>query len=306
MLWIQIVIFLLVAGGTMTLLNVYFKDFFQLAARGKPSTLKDDLDAILGKPAKGFFNRETVEIEQLLKTTGREGRFTMVKRLSLIGFSLGVLVSVLFNNLFLIPVLGAGFAFAPVWYLRSTAASYKKHLNEELETAISVITTSYLRSEDLLKSVRENIPYLNPPVKSHFEAFLTESEMLNSNMISTINSLKMKIPNRIYHEWCNTLIQCQSDRSMKNTLSFSVQKFSDVRIIQSELEAIINEPKKEAFTMIFLVMANIPLLYVLNQSWFRTLLFTTPGKITLAICAALILFSITRVMQLSRPVDYKA
>ena len=47
MLWIQIVIFLLVAGGTMTLLNVNFKDFFQLAARGKPSTLKDDLDAIL-------------------------------------------------------------------------------------------------------------------------------------------------------------------------------------------------------------------------------------------------------------------
>ena len=46
MLWIQIVIFLLVAGGTMTLLNVNFKDFFQLAARGKPSTLKDDLDAI--------------------------------------------------------------------------------------------------------------------------------------------------------------------------------------------------------------------------------------------------------------------
>ena len=45
MLWIQIVIFLLVAGGTMTLLNVNFKDFFQLAARGKPSTLKDDLDA---------------------------------------------------------------------------------------------------------------------------------------------------------------------------------------------------------------------------------------------------------------------
>jgi len=57
MLWIQIVIFLLVAGGTMTLLNVNFKDFFQLAARGKPSTLKDDLDAILGKPAKVFFNR---------------------------------------------------------------------------------------------------------------------------------------------------------------------------------------------------------------------------------------------------------
>lgn len=269
------------------------------------STLQDDLDVLLGKPAKGFFNRETLEIEQLLKATGRENRFTLVKRASILLFALGAVAALLLNNPFLIPILGAGFAFAPVWYLRSTAASYKKHLNEELESAISVITTSYLRSGDLLKSVRENIPYLNPPVKSHFEAFITESEMLNANMISTINSLKMKIPNRIYHEWCNTLIQCQSDRSMKNTLSFTVQKFSDVRIIQSELEAIINEPKKEAFTMMLLVIANIPLLYFLNQSWFKTLLFTTPGKITLAICAALILFSFTRVMQLCRPVDYK-
>ena len=269
------------------------------------STLQDDLDVLLGKPAKGFFNRETLEIEQLLKATGRENRFALVKRASILLFALGAVAALLLNNPFLIPILGAGFAFAPVWYLRSTAASYKKHLNEELESAISVITTSYLRCGDLLKSVRENIPYLNPPVKSHFEAFITESEMLNANMISTINSLKMKIPNRIYHEWCNTLIQCQSDRSMKNTLSFTVQKFSDVRIIQSELEAIINEPKKEAFTMMLLVIANIPLLYFLNQSWFKTLLFTTPGKITLALCAALILFSFTRVMQLCRPVDYK-
>lgn len=269
------------------------------------STLQDDLDVLLGKPAKGFFNRETLEIEQLLKATGRENRFALVKRASILLFALGAVAALLLNNPFLIPILGASFAFAPVWYLRSTAASYKKHLNEELESAISVITTSYLRSGDLLKSVRENIPYLNPPVKSHFEAFITESEMLNANMISTINSLKMKIPNRIYHEWCNTLIQCQSDRSMKNTLSFTVQKFSDVRIIQSELEAIINEPKKEAFTMMLLVIANIPLLYFLNQSWFKTLLFTTPGKITLALCAALILFSFTRVMQLCRPVDYK-
>lgn len=287
------------------LLSIRFNDVIRIMDNPRKSTLQDDLDVLLGKPAKGFFNRETLEIEQLLKATGRGNRFALVKRASLLLFALGATAALLLNNPFLIPILGAGFAFAPVWYLRSTAASYKKHLNEELETAISVITTSYLRSGDLLKSVRENIPYLNSPVKSHFEAFLTESEMLNANMISTINSLKMKIPNRIYHEWCNTLIQCQSDRSMKNTLSFTVQKFSDVRIIQSELEAIINEPKKEAFTMMFLVIANIPLLYVLNQSWFKTLLFTTPGKITLALCTALILFSFTRVMQLSRPVDYK-
>jgi Flp pilus assembly protein TadB len=306
MQWIQIVIFLLIVSGLFSLFSVRFNDFLHVLAPAQKNTLQDNVDVLLGKPAKGFFNRETLEIEQLLKATGREGRFNLIKRASIILFALGAVLALLLNNPFMIPILGAGFAFAPVWYLRSTAAAYKKNLNEELETAISVITTSYLRSGDLLKAVRENIPYLNPPVKTHFEAFITESEMLNANMISTINTLKMKIPNQIFHEWCNTLIQCQSDRSMKNTLTFTVQKFSDMRIIQSELEAIINEPKKEAITMMFLVMGNIPLLYVLNHAWFETLLFSTPGKITLAICSGIVLFSFTRIMQLSKPVEYKA
>ena len=305
MQWIQIVIFLLIVNGLFTLFEVRFIDFLHILAPAQKSTLQDDVDVLLGKPAKGFINKETMEIEQLLKTTGREGRFNLIKRVSLFLFALGAVIALLLNNPFMIPILGAGFAFTPVWYLRSTAIAYKKHLNEELETAISVITTSYLRTGDLLRAVRENIPYLNPPVKSHFEAFITESEMLNANMISTINSLKMKIPNQIFHEWCNTLIQCQSDRSMKNTLTFTVQKFSDMRIIQSDLEAIINEPRKEAIAMMFLVIGNIPLLYILNHSWFETLLFTVPGKITLAICSAIVLYSFTKIMQISRPIEYK-
>lgn len=304
MQWIQLIIFVLLISGLFTLFDIRFTDLLNVLATGQKSTLRDDVDVLLGKPAKGFFNRENIEMEQLLSSTGREGRFLFIKRISVLLFALGAVLSLLLNNPFLIPVLGAGFAFAPIWYLRSTAAVYKKHLNEELETAISVITTSYLRSGDLLKAVKENIPYLNPPVKGSFEAFLTEAEMLNANMVSTINTLKMKIPNRIFHEWCNTLIQCQSDRNMKNTLTFTVQKFSDMRIVQSELEAIINEPKREAFAMMFLVLCNIPLLYVLNKNWFTTLIFTLPGKITLAICAAVILYSFTRIMQLSRPIEY--
>jgi len=306
MQWIQIILFILVVNGLFALLSVHFNDFLGILVTSNKSNLKDDMDVLLGKPAKGFFNKESLEIEQLLRSTGREGRFAIIKRASVILFAIGAMVSLLLGNLFLVPIMGAGFAFTPVWYLRSTAMAYKKNLNEELETAISVITTSYLRTSDLLKAVKENLPYINPPVQAHFEAFIMESEILNANAISTINTMKMKIPNRIFHEWCNTLIQCQSDRSMRNTLVFTVQKFSDIRIIQSEMEAIINEPKKEAITMMALVICNIPLLYVLNRSWFETLIFSIPGKITLAICAAILFFSFTRILQLGRPIEYNA
>ena len=116
--------------------------------------------------------------------------------------------------------------------------------------------------------------------------------------------MKMKVPNRIFHEWCNILIQCQADRSMKNSLPTIVQKFSDVRVVQSELEAMMMNPRREAITMVFLVIANIPLLRLLNEDWFHALIYTTPGKITLAICAAIILYSLSRIMALSKPIEY--
>lgn len=304
MFWIQFIIFLLLTSGLFALFAVKWQDFTMLLPHQKKSNLQTDVHRLLGKPKQGFLQRELSELEQLLKTTGRADRFHTLKRTSLLLFALGAVTALILNNVFMIPVLGATFAFLPVWYLRSTSAAYKKHLNDELETAVSTVTTSYLRSGDLIKAVRENVPYMNPPVKFHFESFLMESEMLNANLVSAIYTLKGKIPNSIFHEWCDVLIQCQSDRNMKHTLSFTVQKFSDIRIIQSELEAIIHGPKQEAITMVLLVIGNIPLLYVLNREWFITLMFTFAGKLTLAVCAAVILFSITKILKISRPVEY--
>lgn len=305
MQWIYLICFLLISAGLFSLLGVRPGDFVEALFRSqrKTATLSDELNVLMGTPAKGFFSQE-YEIKQILKDTGRGNRYETVKRLTLILFAVGGVLALLIGNVYMVPILGIGFSLIPMWYLRSTAANYKKHLNEELETAISIITTSYLRTEDLIRSIRENLAYINEPVKANFEAFVYETELINANTTSAINSLKMKIPNRVFHEWCNILIQCQSDRSMKNTLPTIAQKFSDVRIVQSELEAMMQGPRREAFTMMFLVVANIPLLYFLNEDWFHTLIFTTPGKIALAICSAIILFALSQIMKLSKPIEY--
>ncbi|MDD4509333.1 MAG: hypothetical protein PHY23_00210 [Oscillospiraceae bacterium] len=303
MQWLTFICFILLSAGLLTLFGVHASDFFNVLSRRRAITLTDELNTLLGTPAKGFFARD-YEIEQILKDTGRDEQFTLIKQASVILFAVGAVLALLINNIFMVPILAIGFSLIPVWYLRNTAASYKKHLNEELETAISIVTTSYLRTEDLIRSVKENLPYINEPVKTNFETFVYEAEMINANITSAINSMKMKVPNRIFHEWCNILIQCQADRGMKQTLPTIVQKFSDVRVVQSELEAMMQNPKREAITMVFLVIANVPLLYLLNKDWFHALIFTTPGKVTLAICAAIILFSLSRIMALSKPIEY--
>lgn len=304
MQWLNIILFLLLTSGLFSLLDVRLNDFMMILFDNRRKvTLSDELDVLLGMPRKGFFG-QSYELEQMLVATGRAQKFEMLKRLALILAAVGAVLALLLDNPFMVPVLGAGMACIPIWYIRSTAGAYKKHLNEELETAISTITTSYLRTDNILQAVAENISYMQPPIKSHFEEFLTESEMLNANMVSALNTLKMKIPNRIFHEWANTLIQCQADRTMKQMLPSIVQKFSAVRVVQAELESMLAGPKREAITMMFLVVCNVPLLFLLNKDWFHTLIFTTPGKLAMALCGGIILFALAKIMKLSKPVEY--
>jgi len=304
MQWIKVICFILIASGLFSLLDVRVKDLLRGLARRKRLTLRDELNVLTGVPVKGFFSGN-YEIEQILKDTGRADKYEFIKQLSIILFAVGAVFALLMDNVYMVPVMGIGFYLAPVWYIRNTAGTYKRHLNDELETAISIITTSYLRTEDIIKSVKENVATINQPVKVNFETFIYEAEMINANLISAINSLKMKIPNRVFHEWCNTLIQCQSDRSMKNTLPAIIQKFSDIRVVQSELDALLNGPRREAITMMFLVASNIPLLYILNKDWFHALIFSTSGKIALALCAGIIIFAISQIMKLSKPIEYE-
>ena len=160
MQWIYLICFILISAGLLALFGVKPGDFIDALFRSqrKSATLSDELNVLLGTPAKGFFNQD-YELKQILKGTGRADRYEAIKRLSLILFAVGAVLALLIGNVYMVPILGIGFSLIPIWYLRSTAASYKKHLNEELETAISIITTSYLRTEDLIRSVKENLPY---------------------------------------------------------------------------------------------------------------------------------------------------
>ena len=98
MQWIQIIIFLLTVNGLFTLFSVRFNDFFHVLVRARKSTLQDDVDVLLGKPAKGFFNREVLEVDQLLAATGREGRFAFVKRASILLFAVGGAAALLLHR----------------------------------------------------------------------------------------------------------------------------------------------------------------------------------------------------------------
>ena len=220
-------------------------------------------------------------------------------------FCLGGSLAILLGNFFLAPVLAVGFLFLPFWYVKLTASHYKRDVSAELETALSVITTAYLRTEDIVTAVEENITYLNPPVSKVFEHFLMQIRLVNPDVEAAIHTMRGQIENEVFWEWCDAVSDCQRDRSLKTTLTPIVAKLSDMRNVNAELEYLIAEPRKEFMIMVIFVIGNIPLMYMLNQDWYDVLMHTMLGQIILSITAAVIFISAGFVVKLTRPIEYR-
>ena len=270
-----------------------------------PKSIKDEINEATKRKKPSFLRREIMEAQDILALTGRSSRFSIICACSLLLFAVGASIAILMQNVFLVPVLAVGLMFLPFWYIRLTATHYKKNIAAELETALSIITTAYLRNEDILTAIEENIQYLNPPVRSVFAEFLTQVRLINPDVDAALKGMKPKIENDVFHEWCDAIAACQYDRSLKTTLTPIVSKLSDMRIVNAELEYLVFEPRKEFIIMALLVIGNIPVMYFLNKSWYDTLMHTVIGQIVLAVCAAAIFISTAFVIKLTKPIEYR-
>lgn len=268
-------------------------------------SIREDIRESSGRKKTGIFRRELLEAQSVLEMTGRGNRFSMVCAVALALFCLGGSLAILLGNYFLAPVMAVGFLFLPFWYVKLTASHYKRDVSAELETALSVITTAYLRTEDIVTAVEENIAYLNPPVSKVFREFLMQVRLVNPDIEAALRAMRGRIDNEVFREWCDALSDCQHDRSLKTTLTPIVAKLSDMRNVNAELEYLLTEPRKEFLIMVIFVIGNIPLMYLLNKDWYDVLMHTPLGQIILSVTAAVIFVSAGFVVKLTRPIEYR-
>lgn len=247
-----------------------------------------------------------LETKEVLRVTGKSGMFSVLCVLSMFLFVVGVLMALTMKNTYMVPVLAAGLALLPFYYVKFTAGRHKRQVGTELETALSIITTSYLRGKNtIIRAIEENQPYLNPPVAEVFRSFLLQAKLINSNLKEALEQMKPGIDNGVFHEWVDAVIACQDDYNLKSTLPPIVAKLSDMRVVSAELDLLLMEPVKEYITMVVLLLGSIPLMYFLNGEWYHTLMFTEFGKILLAVCGGVIFVSVAAVARHTRPIEYK-
>ena len=265
-------------------------------------------DKVLTRKGKKKSRRITVELRRIkdaLEQTGKGNQFAVACAASLLLMIVGCVIAIMIDNPFLVPVFAIAFAMIPFIYAKRTVAYYDNHVKEELETALSIITTSYVRTDDIVSAVKENIQYLKPPVKDIFAGFVAENMMISSDVKQSIRHLKEKVNNSIFAEWCETLVACQDDRTLKETLMPIVTKLTDVRIVNNEIKGMLSSARIEYYMMAGMVVGNIPLLYFLNKDWFNALMFTTLGKLVLAICGLVIIVTAVLMLRFTKQIEYR-
>lgn len=65
----------------------------------------------------------------------------------------GCIVAIAMGHMFLIPVLAVAFAMIPFAYLAKTISLYENQGRQQLATVLLIITTFYIRSDNLVSAV---------------------------------------------------------------------------------------------------------------------------------------------------------
>lgn len=307
MTFVYLICFLLLAVGAVLLLKLTPEritgDLMRFVS--PKQTLRDKVLTRKGKKKSRKITVELRRIKDALEQTGKGNQFAVACAASLLLMIVGCVIAIMIDNPFLVPVFAIAFAMIPFIYAKRTVAYYDNHVKEELETALSIITTSYARTDDIVSAVKENIQYLKPPVKDIFAGFVAENMMISSDVKQSIRHLKEKVNNSIFAEWCETLIVCQDDRTLKDTLMPIVTKLTDVRIVNNEIKGMLSSARIEYYMMTGMVVGNIPLLYFLNKDWFNALMFTTLGKLVLAICGLVIIVTAVLMLRFTKQIEYR-
>ena len=298
---------LMMSAGIVILLGItpeiITQDIMSLMSRQR--SLKYRVAKAQGKVKQNRLQTAIMNIKNALIATRSENKFSLLISVSLIGICAGFLLAALLQNLLLIPIFSGICVILPYAYVNVLLSNYNRRISEELETALSIITTNYVSNDDIIYAVEQSIDYINPPVQQAFRKFLTQTKLINSNVKLAIEQLKGEINNEIFHEWCDSLIECQDNVTLKKTLQPITTKLSNVRIINAELRNMLMSPRREHVMMVFILLANYPILYFLNSDWFKVLTDTFVGQVVNSIVAIVVIVTVILAYKYTQPIQYK-
>ena len=257
-----------------------------------------------GQPEKNtpgrLMARYRLKLAAVLKYSAFDAGVDGLLRLKALLGALGLVAGLLLRNPFLSAVLPAGFFWLPDAYFHISSLRFAKEADEAVEAAMGLITNSYLQNEDIKSSIFENITRIDQPLREVFREFMAETGFVDASVKNALYRMKLKSDNSYFADWCDILIQCQDDRELKFVLPSIVTKLNSVKKVQTELDTAMYDIYKEFLYVVGIVALNFPLMFLINAEWAGILFGTMLGKLTVAVCFAVIFAASAYVVSVNR------
>lgn len=308
---ISVIIFVLLVTGFVLVLkldtnffNSVIKDIFTQKQNETAKDTKDTLKKIISRKESKLFN-QLKSLKSMLEYTHQESKIAVIIIISAVLLLIGIVICVSIGNMFLIPVLAISLALVPFIYIKLMYNEYQNLINIELETALSIITMSYISNNNLITAITENLPYINEPIKPLFEEMVYNYSNVTPSLEKCILNMKYKLNSKTFERWCDILIQCINNHQLKYSLTEVLNRLTDEKIILGEIKNILSRPRSEFFSITFINVLFIPLLFVLNRDWFNVIFDTTVGKIVFAINVAVMIFCSIKVILITNITNFE-
>ena len=214
----------------------------------------------------------------------------------------GALLGAVFNNLPLAAVLAAAFPMTFTQYIKIRSLGYRSFLQMQIEASLGIITNAYIQCEDIRTALEESLERMEMPLKAILSDCANEI-FIGAYAVDAIAHMRAKVDNRFWKEWCDTLIQCQADRSLMVLLPPNIQQLAAVRQIQAEVDAQTAEIWRNHMVMCLIAVGAVPLVRLLNYDWYVLLTTSTAGKIAIALCYAIVFAATVVAARINKPIS---
>ena len=242
------------------------------------------------------------DAKKILDETGRSAEFAKVCLQCVIFTAAGALIGLVLRSVIATAVLGVMFFMIPLWRLKLYRNKYRKYMTAQLESTTSLITVSYIRCNSFIQAVEENIDQISPIVRPKFQKFLDECKV-NASVKNCVRNLRDSIDNSLFREWCEIVLKTLDNSEMKEALLPICEKYTNVKIVQDEIDAEVLGSLAEYVIMMIFMLFCYPLVYFLNAEWFAYY-NTFPGKFVVGYTLIVLFFSIVKMIGILQPVDY--
>lgn len=170
---------------------------------------------------------------------------------------------------------------------------------ERLCSSMTMLSNSYISTEDFIQSVQENLDHLS--YKAPFQAFLTYVTYMDSDVRRGLRRMEEQVGNPYFSQWIDALVMAQDDRSLKYVCVSVVDSMHNVITAQQESDAAMFAVWRDYLLTLVLIF-SVPLVFrFLMVEAYVTLTTSVVGQGLFLLLLAAVIYSVLRALKINTP-----